>query len=265
MSKSLFGRRLKYFRQVQGLSQLSLATLASTTTRHVSFLENGRSRPSDKMVIRLAEALEVPVRERNSLLEAAGYEGSYPVQELGREMSSAYMEAVRYTLKSHAPFPAMVKNRYHEVIDMNEPAKRLFLMVDPKGVGGSLVEWVLDTESPAIEIFENYEGVAWSMIYQIRGEAAVAPHDERLQEMAKRAEKRAKSLGPARATEDLVMCPVMNVGGKRISLMGLDAQFASAQEANLEELRIALMYPRDQETEQFFVDLQKAPPLRVAK
>ena len=62
--RSLFGRQLKYWRQVQGLSQLSLATLANTTTRHLSFLENGRSRPSDQMVMRLAEALEVPVRER---------------------------------------------------------------------------------------------------------------------------------------------------------------------------------------------------------
>jgi len=265
MSKSLFGRRLKYFRQVQGLSQLSLATLASTTTRHVSFLENGRSRPSDKMVIRLAEALEVPVRERNSLLESAGYEGVYPVQDLGIERSAAYMAAVRYTLASHAPFPAMVKNRYHEVIELNESAKRLFMLDDPKGLGGSLIDWVLNEESPAIKVFENYEGVAWSMIFQIRGEAVAAPHDERLQELARTAEKRAKSLGPARKTEDLVMCPVMHVEGHRISLMGLDAQFASAQEANLEELRIALMYPRDQETEEFFTELQKAPPLRVAK
>lgn len=262
-AQSLFGRQLKYWRQVQGLSQLSLATLASTTTRHVSFLENGKSRPSDGMVRRLAEALEVPVRERNQLLQAAGFAGTYPTQELGEEASVPFMDAIKYTITSHAPYPAIVKNRYHEILDLNEPAKRLFMKVDPSGMQKSMLEWILEPTERLKSMFVNYQSVAWGMIFRIRGEAAAAPNDKRLQEMAQYAEQKAKKLDTKQRTDDLVMCPTMIIEGTHISMMGMVARFGSAQEANLDEVRVELMHPRNEETEAFFRDLAKAPTLRA--
>ena len=263
-AQSLFGRQLKYFRRVQGLSQLSLATLARTTTRHISFLENGRSRPSDEMVVRLADALEVPVRERNQLLEAAGFAGVYTAQDLSAESAAPYMEAIRYMVDSHAPYPAMVKNRYHELIGLNEPAKRLFMMLEPAGIGKNIIEWVLAPNSRARALFVNYEAVAWGMIFRVRGEAVAAPNDQRLQELAHFAEERAKGLDPKTRTDDLVLCPTMRIEGRQISLVGIVARFGSAQEVNLDELCVELMHPRDEATKEFFIELQKAPPLRVA-
>ena len=262
-AKTLFGRQLKYWRQTQGISQLSLATLACTTPRHVSFLENGRSRPSDQMVVRLADALEVPIRERNQLLVAAGYEGTYTEEELDAETSAVFMKAVRYTLESHAPYPAIVRNRYHEVVDMNEPARKLFMTLDPQGMNTSMIEWVLAENSPAREVFENFCTVAWGMIFRIRGEAASAPHDKRLQELAKFAELRAKTLSPAPVDRDAITCPTMKIDGCRVSLMGMDAHFGSTRDANLEGLRLELLHPRDDESEKFLRRLAVSAPLRM--
>ncbi len=264
-TKTLFASQLKYWRQVQGISQLSLATLASTTTRHISFLENGRSRPSGQMVIRLTEALEVPVRERNQLLKAAGYEGNYPEEEWGCETSTRFMKAIRYSLEAHAPFPAFVRNRYHEIVDLNEPARRLFSMLEPNGLQTNLIEWILAPQSNAQHVFENFEAVAWGMVYRLRGEAAVAPHDKKLQELAHHAELRSKNMQSAIPTKERVMCPVLLLEGQRISLMTLEAKFGSAQDAGLDELRVEMMHPRDDVTESFFRDLAKTPPLRLAR
>jgi transcriptional regulator with XRE-family HTH domain len=262
---TLFGRQLKYWRQVQGLSQLSLATIASTTTRHISFLENGRSRPSDRMVERLAEALEIPVRERNTLMKAAGFAASYPEENLDREELKPFLAAIQYLMQSHAPYPAILKNRYHEIMDLNEPAKRLFMLLDPMGAQRSMVEWLLEPTSKALGAFENYHTVAWGMIYRIRGEAAANPSDERMQQLANYAETRAKELGgPTKTTEDLVTCPTLLLGGRRVRMMGMVARFGSAREATLDDLCVELMHPRDEETAQFFKELSERPPLRIA-
>jgi hypothetical protein len=217
------------------------------------------------MVIRLAEALEVPVRERNQLLEAAGFAGIYPAQDLTAESLGPYWEAIRYMIASHAPYPAIVKNRHHEVLDMNEPAKRLFLILDPGGLKTNLVEWVLAPNSPAREVFVNYDAVAWGMIYRVRGESATTRSDKRGQELAAFVEERAKSLDPKAQTDELMLCPTMRIKGKEISLVGIVARFGSAQEVNLDEMCVELMHPRDEVTKEFFLELAKAPPLRVAR
>src|SRR3954467_5067961 len=105
------GPLLKTWRGKRRLSQLDLALEAGVSTRHLSFVETGRSRPSEQMVLHLAEQLEVPLRERNRLLLAAGYAPVYPQRTLQEPELAPVKQALDQLLKAHEPFPALVIDR----------------------------------------------------------------------------------------------------------------------------------------------------------
>src|SRR5882757_1450547 len=102
-----FGAQLREWRQRRRLSQLDLAGEADVSTRHLSFLETGRSMPSREMVLRLADQLDIPLRERNVLLNAAGFSAVYPERPLGDPALDAARRAIDLVLKGHEPYPAL--------------------------------------------------------------------------------------------------------------------------------------------------------------
>lgn len=113
------GELLRQWRERRRLSQLSLALDAEISTRHLSFVETGRSAPSREMVLRLAEQLEVPLRERNALLLAAGYAPVYSQSALDDTAMSAIRAAIRQLLTAHEPYPAIVIDRAWNLVDAN--------------------------------------------------------------------------------------------------------------------------------------------------
>src|SRR5438105_6400907 len=105
------GELLRQWRQRRRLSQLDLAVEAEVSARHLSFVETGRSRPSRELVLHLAEHLDVPLRERNSLLLAAGYAPVYNQTPLDADEMSPVRDALDKILAGHEPFPAVVVDR----------------------------------------------------------------------------------------------------------------------------------------------------------
>jgi transcriptional regulator with XRE-family HTH domain len=125
------GELLRGWREHRRLSQLQLAIQADISTRHLSFVETGRARPSREMVLHLADELDVPLRERNRLLLAAGYAPVYQERELSAEPMSAVRSAVRQVLGGHDPYPAIVVDRRWNLIDANAAAGALFTALVP--------------------------------------------------------------------------------------------------------------------------------------
>jgi transcriptional regulator with XRE-family HTH domain len=113
------GVLLRRWRERRRLSQLDLSVQANISSRHLSFVETGRSAPSREMLLHLAEELEVPLRERNSLLLAAGYAPSYPETPLDAPPMAAVCEAVRQVLTGHEPYPALAVDRHWNLVDAN--------------------------------------------------------------------------------------------------------------------------------------------------
>jgi transcriptional regulator with XRE-family HTH domain len=113
------GDLLRAWRQRRHLSQLAVATEAEVSTRHLSFLETGRAQPSREMVLRLAELLEIPLRERNALLLAAGFAPMFPEHALTDPALAAAREAVGLVLKGHEPFPALAIDRHWNMLVAN--------------------------------------------------------------------------------------------------------------------------------------------------
>jgi len=120
------GDLLREWRQQRRLSQLELALEAEVSARHISFLETGRSLPSREMVLRLAAQLEIPLRERNELLLAAGYAPQYPERSLDDPALRQAREAVRLVLAGHEPFPALAVDRHWNLIAANQAVAPFF-------------------------------------------------------------------------------------------------------------------------------------------
>jgi len=113
------GPLLRAWREQRRFSQLELALRADSSARHISFIETGRSRPSEEMVLRLAEHLEVPVRERNSLLLAAGYAPHYPETPLDDPALDALREGMERLIQGYEPYPAFVVDATYDVVAAN--------------------------------------------------------------------------------------------------------------------------------------------------
>jgi transcriptional regulator with XRE-family HTH domain len=125
-----FGEHLRAWRLRRRMSQLDLAGDAEISTRHLSFVETGRSVPSREMVLRLAERLDVPLRERNALLVAAGYAPMYRERPLDDPALAVAKQAVQLILKSHEPYPALAVDRYWNLLAHNALVPHLLAGVD---------------------------------------------------------------------------------------------------------------------------------------
>jgi transcriptional regulator with XRE-family HTH domain len=126
-----FGEHLRQWRQRRRLSQLDLAQEAEISTRHLSFVETGRSLPSREMVLRLAERLDVPLRERNALLVAAGYAPMYRERPLQDPALAPARQAIETLLKSHEPWPALAVDRHWNMVAANRMLPHLVQGADP--------------------------------------------------------------------------------------------------------------------------------------
>jgi len=123
-------RHLRHWRQHRRLSQLDLAGEADISTRHLSFVETGRSVPSREMVLRLSERLDIPLRERNTLLIAAGYAPLYRERPLDDPVLASARQAVELILKSHEPYPALAIDRHWNLVAANRMVPHLLAGID---------------------------------------------------------------------------------------------------------------------------------------
>src|SRR4029450_2525471 len=153
-----FSKMLRHWRVTRRMSQLQLAVEAGISTRHLSFLETGRGRPSRGMVQLLAGMLDVPLSERNALLVGAGYAPVYGERPLAAPELSHVRRALEYTLRQQEPYPALVMNGYHDIVMRNEASRRIFevfrgpmtdnltitgirTVFDPRGLRPFIVNW----------------------------------------------------------------------------------------------------------------------------
>jgi len=125
------GAQLRHWRMRRRLSQLELALAAEVSTRHLSCLETGRAAPSREMVLRLARRLDVPLRERNHLLTAAGFAPMFAARRLDDPAMAAARSVVERVLRAHEPFPALAVDRHWNVVVQNRAVALLLEGVDP--------------------------------------------------------------------------------------------------------------------------------------
>ena len=246
---SPFGARLRRWRRHRALSQLALAVEIGSTARHVSFLETGRSRPSRQMVLRLGEALGMPLRERNQLLAAAGLAPAYPETAVTAAELAPYRAAIERLLRAHEPYPAMAVDAHWRVVFANSACAALF---GGDVVGSNLVRRMI-ADPVAAQGIVNWPEVAWAGLTRLRQQLDQAPLDDELRALVTLAERVVADLPqPAAPPRDPVVCPWFRVGGEVVRTIGMAARFDQAAEVTLDELRVELLYPLDAAAERFF-------------
>lgn len=243
---SPFGVRLRGWRIGRGLSQLALADRAGTTARHLSFLETGRSRPSAEMVLRLSEALDVPLRDRNQLLESAGLAAAYREEPVDADALQPFRTAIDRLLQAHEPYPALVVDRHWNVIAANQACSTLF--------GDGLVGTnMIHSNVKAHETIANWPQVARAALARLQQQLRQAPLDHELQALVEVARGAVAGFRPDHpGGDDLVVCPHFRIGDQVIRTIAITARFDNPLDVTLAELRIELIYPQDQDAERCF-------------
>jgi transcriptional regulator with XRE-family HTH domain len=259
---NLFTQECRKWRQFRKLSQLDLALEANISQRHLSYLETGRSRPSRDMVIQLCHAMDIPLRERNGLLQAAGYSALYKESGLDEPTMEPVMKAVKRVLDHHNPLPAIVVDRFWDVQMTNTSADRLLALIgsmsdvfSPDSLQRKLniAEITLHPEGLR-KFITNWEQSAPLFVNRLRSEIASSV-DEQVQE---RLEKYIALAAPLYEQNNLEqsLLPVMpldiNIGGITLSLFSMMSTVGTPQDITADELRIESFYPNDEATELFF-------------
>src|SRR5688500_14184253 len=242
---------LRDWRQRRRLSQLDLALEAGVSARHLSFLETGRSRPSREMVLRLAEELGVPLRDRNGLLLAAGFAPAYEERPLEAPEMEPVRRAVAQVLTGHEPFPAAVVDRWWNLVAANRNVSLFLDGVDPRLLEppANVLRLSLHPDGMAPRIVNLAEWRA-HLLDRLRREVA-ATADGRLGELLEEVEgyPRPNEPAPPRPPRGAIAVPlVLRHDGRELSFFSTVATFGTAVDVTVAELSIEAFFPADAET-----------------
>jgi len=185
-----FGSQLRSWRTARRISQEHLAGRAGVSTRHLSFVENGRAKPSREVVLALAGALDVPLRERNALLTAAGFAAVFQASALDADELRHLRRALDHVLQQQEPFGAVVVDGHWDLIRMNQGAQRVFAHFPPTTAAGAdaarnLLLGVVHADALRPYIV-NWDEVAGHLVARLHRELATRPGDEALRRLLAR-------------------------------------------------------------------------------
>ncbi|MEO6317587.1 MAG: helix-turn-helix transcriptional regulator, partial [Acidimicrobiales bacterium] len=245
------GDLLRDWRQRRRLSQLDLSNEAAVSARHLSFVETGRSRPSRELVLHLAEHLDVPLRERNSLLMAAGFAPMYRERSLDDAEMSPVRGALDMILAGHEPYPSVIVDRLWNLVTANTAALTLFTV----GVAPALLEPPVNVVRLGLHPdglaprTRNLAELSEHLLIRLQRQLAVAP-DPELQELYDEVltypgvtQQSSVLTDPA----SLLFVPIVleGPGGQELSLFSTLATFGTALDITLAELAIESFFPAD--------------------
>jgi transcriptional regulator with XRE-family HTH domain len=252
-SPSAVGDHLRDWRQRRRMSQLDLALEAEISTRHLSFMETGRAQPSRDMVLRLADRLEVPLRERNVLLVAAGFAPVFPQRSLDDPALAAARQAVDLILTGHEPFPALAVDRGWNLVAANRMARLLMGGVGPDLLQApiNVMRLTLHPRGLAPRI-ANLDAWRAHMLERLRREAELTA-DKGLADLL--IELRAyptsnvlRTRAPADEFSGIAVPFQLRHEEQVLSFLSTTTVFGTPVEVALSELALETFFPADQET-----------------
>ncbi len=243
------GGLIRHWRRRRHLSQLDLAHRAGVSPRHVSFIENGRSRPTSRMILRLCDHLDVPLREQNRLLLAGGFAPAHPEHSLDAPAMASVHVAIDAMFKGHEPFPAIVIDGGWDLVAANEAAYRLLdglpahvleppvnvvrLSLDPEGLAPRIANLAQWRAHLLHRIEREYDASGSSRLRALLDELGEGP--------------RSPALGPE-AVPEIVVPLRLRGDGPDLSFVSTTTVFGTPREVTVSELAIEAFYPADAET-----------------
>jgi transcriptional regulator with XRE-family HTH domain len=264
------GALLRHWRDLRGTSQLDLSFNAGVSQRHISFIESGRSVPSRQMLLDIAQTLDIPLRERNALLLAAGYAPMYADTAWNAQEMQSVTKALGRMLRQHEPFPALVMDRYWNVLMTNDAAPRFFnCFIDVAARKGprNMLHLVFDPDGMR-PFIADWPSVSTSLIQRVHRESVGRVMDDSTREL----------LASLRAYPDVptdnrpvhlqgdgsAAMPVIPIGfvkdGHVLNYFSMVASVGTPLSVAAQELRIECMFPADDGTEALLLEMLEALP-----
>mgnify|MGYP002777068999 CR=1 FL=1 len=271
-----FGTLLKHWRNQRGLSQLDLAVTSQVSQRHISFLESGRAKPSREMVLQLAIVLEIPLRQQNLMLTAAGFAPIHAETDLSAPEMSSVRKAIDFMLRQQEPYPAFVVDRYWNLLLTNTAASRLLaafidlsqlhthfyrdgninlmrVMFDLRGVRPFVVNW---------------QDVAEHLLQRLHREAMVEGESERstalLNElMSYPGVSELWQTSNRAAQHTLLLTTHFKREALELQFFSTIATLGTPYDITLQELRIECLFPADERTEHHWKAINSEDGMRA--
>jgi transcriptional regulator with XRE-family HTH domain len=248
------GGLLREWRAARRLSQLDLALAADISSRHLSYIETGKAQASRETVSRLADALEMPLRERNALLLAAGYAPEYRETALATPELAQMRHAIELILAQQEPYPAFLINRQWEVLSANQGAERVnrFMLGGRASAHTNMVRQFFDPDDLRAAV-ANWEEVAGEMIRHLHGYVAATPTDRTAKTLLEEALARPGvpahwRLRDLSALPSPLLTTVLRRDGVQLRFFSTITTFAMPRDVTLDELHIECCFPMDEET-----------------
>ncbi len=248
------GAQIRHWRARRRLSQLELALEADVSTRHLSCLETGRAAPSREMILRLANRLDVPLRERNRLLTAAGFAPMYPARPLADPALAAARQVVELVLRGHEPCPALAVDRHWNVVMQNRAVPLLLDGVAPDLLAGPVNALRLSLHprgmAPRIVNLAAWRAHVLARLHQ----QILASDDDTLRALAEEltayppSGDRAHGPTPAGGEPALVVPLVVDSALGRLSFISTTTVFGTPVDVTLAELALESFFPADAAT-----------------
>jgi transcriptional regulator with XRE-family HTH domain len=242
------GQLLREWRERRRISQLDLSIQAEISARHLSFVETGRSQPTPGMILRLSEQLDVPLRERNALLLAGGYAPAYPEHSLDEPELTRLRAALRQILTGHQPYPALVINRWWEMLDGNAAVAVLIDGCDPA---------LLTPPVNALRVSLHPDGMAsrianlpqWrAHILERLHRQVQATRDPRLAELLDELSRYPGGAAERPEPTDVAVPLRLRHNGKELAFFSMTAVVGAPLDVTVAEVAIESFYPADADT-----------------
>lgn len=263
----LFPALLKYWRHQRGMSQLDLATATDVSSRHVSFLETGRAQPSEEMVLLLASSLDIPLRNQNEMLHAAGFNERYKSPSLEGDLESEISFAIEHMLTQHEPFPLVIMNHCYDVLRMNRSMERFMQLFikEPAALSTPINGYrVLFDPRLARTSLRNWDETGRQLLSHLHRESLHHPEDTALRDLVE--ELLAYPDIPADWRQPDFQSPSppafhlhFQVDNLEVAFLTTITSFNAPNNVTLEELRIESYFPLDSATEAVCKQLAEEP------
>lgn len=258
---SAFSGMLKRWRKFKKLSQLDLSLETGISQRHISFLESGRSRPGMEVILQLASALDMTLRDSNQLLKSAGYAPAFTERELDDKAMVSINNALQMMLEHHQPFPALVVDRNWDLYLANQATNTLLKFIgspDPSLFHeGKLNIYRLTFSEKGFRPFiSNWQEIANPLLLRLQREVNSDPDNtflsalfEEVQQLSGCSEYSSTDIA---ATLAPVLSLQLKIGDIELKLFSMVSSFGTALDVTAAELKVETFFPADQQTEQFF-------------
>jgi len=253
-----FSSRLAWWRKRRSLSQLQLAMTVACSQRHISFLELGRTKPSREMVLNLSAALDVPLRQSNALLLAAGYAPVWTESDLGAQELAPIRSALDYMLTQQEPFPAVVVDRRWNLLQANRGAVALVEFLAGPVQPGTAINLADALAGPDVlrPHLTNWTEVVRYFVRSVEADAAVDGTTQTSALLERLMGYEGVRAALSHVTEPAAIGPVLPMhfqkGSTTLRLFTTIATLGTPQDIALQELRIESFFPMDDETRDVF-------------